>query len=367
MNAITDTAYSTPYVSGSSYQQPISSPGTASVNAPPVDMSGVGSAADAQRVLNLPNDAPYMATRTAQTSSGSEVDLSGVRGAQGGAAAPPPAGGNALSSIATLLGFLAGGPGGAALASGVVTLLGGGTPGQAMNNALTGGITSIPQVQSLMMINSMLGGGNANPFANMMGLAGGVVRNRAYGDLIGSASGRAATAADLSSASVPPEAVQSLYGVQAPQQSGGLFGGGGGLFGGDGGILGTDGSGIMGTIDNALSNPFIMAALVEALQPAPMGLSPAQQAMANTGERMPSYGGTPIQFNGGGYIEGPGTGTSDSIPAMIYQDGGPVQEARLSDGEFVMTEDAVRGMGDGNRNLGAARMYQMMNQLERRV
>lgn len=67
----------------------------------------------------------------------------------------------------------------------------------------------------------------------------------------------------------------------------------------------------------------------------------------------------------GGFIQGPGTGKSDSIPAMIYQNGGPVQEARLSDGEFVMTADAVRGAGGGNRNAGAAKMYQMMNQFER--
>jgi hypothetical protein len=70
-------------------------------------------------------------------------------------------------------------------------------------------------------------------------------------------------------------------------------------------------------------------------------------------------------MNMGGYIEGPGTGTSDSIPATIYQNGGPVQEARLSDGEFVMTADAVRGAGNGDRNAGAAKMYEIMSQLER--
>ena len=69
----------------------------------------------------------------------------------------------------------------------------------------------------------------------------------------------------------------------------------------------------------------------------------------------------------GGFIQGPGTGKSDSIPAMIYQNGGPVQEARLSDGEFVMTADAVKGAGGGNRAAGAAKMYQMMNKLERRA
>ena len=54
----------------------------------------------------------------------------------------------------------------------------------------------------------------------------------------------------------------------------------------------------------------------------------------------------------GGEVIGPGTGTSDSIPA------------RLSDGEFVMTADAVRNAGGGDRNLGAARMYDMMRRFE---
>jgi len=69
-------------------------------------------------------------------------------------------------------------------------------------------------------------------------------------------------------------------------------------------------------------------------------------------------------FAMGGYVEGPGTGTSDSIPSTIYQNGMPVQEARLSDGEFVMTEDAVRGAGNGDREAGAARMYEMMRKFE---
>jgi hypothetical protein len=55
----------------------------------------------------------------------------------------------------------------------------------------------------------------------------------------------------------------------------------------------------------------------------------------------------------GGEVVGRGTGTSDSIPA------------RLSDGEFVMTADAVRNAGNGDRNLGAARMYDMMSRFER--
>ena len=70
-------------------------------------------------------------------------------------------------------------------------------------------------------------------------------------------------------------------------------------------------------------------------------------------------------YAGGGYVEGPGTGKSDSIDATIYQNGVPVQEAALSDGEFVMTERAVRGAGNGDREAGAARMYEMMRKFER--
>ena len=41
--------------------------------------------------------------------------------------------------------------------------------------------------------------------------------------------------------------------------------------------------------------------------------------------------------------------------------------AMLSKNEFVMTADAVRGMGGGNVEVGAQRMYDLMNNLEARV
>ena len=55
----------------------------------------------------------------------------------------------------------------------------------------------------------------------------------------------------------------------------------------------------------------------------------------------------------GGHLNGPGTGTSDSIPA------------KLSDGEFVMTAKAVRGAGGGDRMKGAKKMYELMHKFER--
>ena len=69
----------------------------------------------------------------------------------------------------------------------------------------------------------------------------------------------------------------------------------------------------------------------------------------------------------GGYIEGPGTGRSDDVKAGIFQNGQKVQEARLSDGEFVMTRKAVDNAGGGDREKGAARMYSLMNNLEKGV
>jgi len=75
-----------------------------------------------------------------------------------------------------------------------------------------------------------------------------------------------------------------------------------------------------------------------------------------------AMGGTPEfpRENGIGAIEGPGTETSDSIPAM------------LSDGEFVMNANAVKGAGYAAgarddyeaRRLGAQKMYETMDQLE---
>ena len=53
-----------------------------------------------------------------------------------------------------------------------------------------------------------------------------------------------------------------------------------------------------------------------------------------------------------GEVSGPGSGTSDSVPA------------RLSDGEFVLTAKSVRGAGAGDRDVGAARLYDMMAELE---
>ena len=53
-----------------------------------------------------------------------------------------------------------------------------------------------------------------------------------------------------------------------------------------------------------------------------------------------------------GMINGPGNGQSDDIPAM------------LADGEFVMTKQAVMAAGDGDREKGTKKMYEMMYSLQ---
>jgi len=55
----------------------------------------------------------------------------------------------------------------------------------------------------------------------------------------------------------------------------------------------------------------------------------------------------------GGIDPAEGSGTKDDVPAMLMA------------GEFVMTRDAVKGMGDGNLRKGIDRMYGMMDNLER--
>ena len=59
--------------------------------------------------------------------------------------------------------------------------------------------------------------------------------------------------------------------------------------------------------------------------------------------------------NTGGFIPMGGPERADDVPAM------------LSKNEFVMTADAVRGMGDGDINAGAQRMYDLMNNMEAKV
>ena len=99
-------------------------------------------------------------------------------------------------------------------------------------------------------------------------------------------------------------------------------------------------------------DPAFLARLAnaQAMQTQAAGINPMMVA-----QNPQLFGRTsPVMMNDGGEIIGPGTGTSDSIPAM------------LSHGEFVFTNDAVYGAGNGDREKGAKKMYALMKDLEKK-
>ena len=67
--------------------------------------------------------------------------------------------------------------------------------------------------------------------------------------------------------------------------------------------------------------------------------------------------GGPMNFprRTGGIDPSEGSGTKDDVPAMLMA------------GEFVLTKDAVKGLGDGNQRKGIQRAYGMMSNLEARA
>ena len=99
------------------------------------------------------------------------------------------------------------------------------------------------------------------------------------------------------------------------------------------------------------------------LDPVPMKRGGSVDSLKNYTDKQLSQ--MSLNPTSGGQIRGPGTGTSDSVMAGIYNaDGSYEGPARLSDGEFVITEKAMVGAGGGDRDIGAARMYDMMAELE---
>lgn len=72
-------------------------------------------------------------------------------------------------------------------------------------------------------------------------------------------------------------------------------------------------------------------------------------------------GGGLTALAGGRFLQGPGDGTSDSIPAVI----GNKQPARLADGEFVIDARTVSEIGNGSSQAGAKKLYAMMDRVHK--
>ena len=75
--------------------------------------------------------------------------------------------------------------------------------------------------------------------------------------------------------------------------------------------------------------------------------------------------GLPLNENPAGVSELDLRETGGFIPPVGVKEKADDIPAMLSNNEFVFTADAVRGMGDGNVNKGAQRMYDMMKKLEK--
>jgi len=247
-----------------------------------------------------------------------------------------------LSSIGGLVGLAMGGPAGAAIGAG----LGKGAEGGSLKDILSSGAKGFLGGnlinQGIAAAGTGFSGGQGSLASMFSGGAQG--GNQGIGNLMGRMSGGGGNM-------MPMGQGQGNFNMAQ------MMGGGGG--------------GIMNTMrQNPLVTSLMMAAYDENRYPDGVKiLTPLQQRQIDTGERLPDYKGTmapQIRYAAkGGLIEGPGTGTSDSIPATIYQNGSPVQEAALSDGEFVLREKDVQAVGDGDREKGAARLYALQREFDK--
>ena len=277
--------------------------------------------------------------------------------------------GDALALAGTAAGFYFGGPAGAALGSGIGSLAGGKSVNDALTNAaLAYGVTNFvsPNLMSSSAQNITSG-----PF----GATG--MQESLYGvpGLSPDAGGFYGSGGEQ----YFPEAADKLAGASdAAASSGGIgeffsnMDTGDYLLAGSLGLGAAGALGLFGGPEEAQTGP---------RRPDPQGEAwdimfqgetydlddPAQKAaytQAKGAAQRPDfeYDLDAVRFAEGGAmgydvpvrgeVAGPGTGTSDSVPA------------RLSDGEFVLTAKAVRGAGGGDRDIGAARLYDMMAELE---
>lgn len=268
-----------------------------------------------------------------------------------------------------------------AIGSGVGALINGASPGEALGAALTGGATGA----LFSGVSGMLGGQGF-----MSGVTGalptgfpGSTNTASYlADFLGGGGG----------AYTPSAGYSGPKGVGGLNEAAYTAGQGGAGAAAAAGAAGTSSGGILSNIGGWMAeHPFLTAAgaalagtaLGSSLSQAqgnqggggvalPPGATPEQIAAARFPEGaftskaapkvelVPTYSpayaqGGEADARGGGHMQGPGTGTSDSIPA------------RLSDGEFVMTAKAVKGAGGGSRQKGANKMYELMHQFEKRA
>ena len=267
-----------------------------------------------------------------------------------------------LPAVTGAIGFAVAGPVGASIGAGLGSAIRGDNPANIATSALMGyGLGAL--------------GGSA-------GLVGGQGLG-ALGSSIGSVTGLGGQAATTAAASAPTsnaalaaqmEANAVKQAATSAVQRQGLLSQAGQFIKNNPLTAGALGLGAVGAL-SAMEDEEEGVAIPDAVTPgsiAPLdasqpGVSFYDPATGSYGAAAPTYrslkdGGFPRKT---GQISGPGTEKSDDIPAM------------LSDGEFVMTAKAVRGLGALNgakkgdkleqRRRGAKQMYDMMDKFESKV
>lgn len=89
--------------------------------------------------------------------------------------------------------------------------------------------------------------------------------------------------------------------------------------------------------------------------------NPAVQQLVDYGSAGGGEGGGYASGGIAGLLQGPGDGTSDSIPAQMSGSGQP---AALGDGEFVVPARIVAELGNGSTSAGARQLYAMMSRVD---
>ena len=92
------------------------------------------------------------------------------------------------------------------------------------------------------------------------------------------------------------------------------------------------------------------------------GLTEAQNALTDYKNTIVGQAkGGIVGLRQGRYLDGPTSGMADEVHANIEG----TQEARLSDGEFVVPADVVSHIGNGNSDAGADELYDMMDRVRK--
>ena len=260
-----------------------------------------------------------------------------------------------LPAVTGAIGFAIAGPAGASIGAGLGSAIRGDNPANVATNALMGyGLGALGGSAGLV------GGKGLGAFASSVGTVTGL-------------GGQAAATAVPTNASAMAAGQQgALQATKAAEQS--LLQKVGGFIKDKpltAGALGLGAIGAMGGFDEDEEEtklpPMPTAGSQGSLDVSTPGVTYYDPSTGGYGAAAPTYrtlkdGGFPRKT---GQISGPGTEKSDDIPAM------------LSDGEFVMTAKAVRGLGAlkgakkgdklEQRRKGAKMMYDMMDKLESKV